>query len=571
MAIRVLPSELIDQIAAGEVIERPASVVKELVENSLDSGASHIEVEVEHGGLTLIRVRDDGAGIAADQLPLAVSRHATSKIASLDDLESVATLGFRGEALPAIGSVARLKIVSRPADATAAAQIVVEGANLSEVRPAAHPAGTTIEVRDLFFNVPARRKFVRSEATELSHIVRLLERLALSRFESGFKLRHNGKVLLDTAAALTDVQQQSRLATVLNEQFAANAIAVLQHSGSVSLSGWLGLPTEARAQQDQQFWFVNGRAVRDRVLMNAVRLAYRDVLYHGRHPAYVLYLNMDYRQVDVNAHPTKLEVRFRDSRQIHDFVMRTLERQLATTTPGRIASTTANVEHSGWSLPQPTSDPWRLAQSVQEPAVSASVSTLEQPLGHALAQLHGIYILAENATGLILVDMHAAHERVLYEELKAQVGRERRATQQLLSPLTVQLKADQVAAVLEQQDLWTNAGFTVLADANPGHLQITAVPAVLADQDVAAIVQAAIAQLLEHSAVPTLESAEERLLGALACRTAVRAHRRLTLPEMNALLRKMEQTERADQCNHGRPTWRQFSLQELDQFFLRGR
>src|SRR5579864_9372510 len=336
MPIRVLPNELVDQIAAGEVIERPASVVKELVENSLDSGARRIEIDVERGGIGLIRIRDDGCGIPADELPIAVSRHATSKIGSLDDLESVSTLGFRGEALPSIGSVSRLRVISKSLQATHAAEIRVDGARVSEVRPAAHPPGTTIEVRDLFFNVPARRRFVRSEATELGHVARLVERLALSRCETSFRLLRGERVLLEAPAA--DVTDRQRIAAVLGDEFLASAVAVEHHAGPVELSGWVGLPTASRAQPDQQYWFVNTRAVRDRLLMNAARLAYRDVLYHGRHPAYVLYLRLDPKLVDVNAHPGKLEVRFRDSRQIHDFVFRALERVLADTRPQPLAA-----------------------------------------------------------------------------------------------------------------------------------------------------------------------------------------------------------------------------------------
>ncbi|HEY6924225.1 MAG TPA: DNA mismatch repair endonuclease MutL, partial [Steroidobacteraceae bacterium] len=332
MPIRVLPNELVDQIAAGEVIERPASVVKELVENSLDSGARRIEIDVERGGVGLIRVRDDGSGIAADELPVAISRHATSKIASLDDLESVATLGFRGEALPSIGSVSRLRIVSHPADAEHGAEISVDGGTVVPVRPAAHPKGTTIEVRDLFFNVPARRKFVRSDSTEFGHIARLVERLALSRFDVAFRLRNGPRLVFD-APAIPEGEETARFAEILGKEFASRAVAVNHSAGPVNISGWIGLPTAARAQPDQQFWFVNNRNVRDRLLMNAVRLAYRDVLYGGRHAAYVLYLTLDPKLVDVNAHPQKLEVRFRDSRQIHDFVFRALERVLADTKP----------------------------------------------------------------------------------------------------------------------------------------------------------------------------------------------------------------------------------------------
>src|SRR5882762_2513888 len=371
MPIRILPGELVDQIAAGEVIERPASVVKELAENALDAGATRIEIDIERGGVALVRVRDDGCGIAAGELPMALARHATSKIASLDDLEAVTTLGFRGEALPSIGSVSRLRIVSRAAGAEHAAQVDLDGGALTPVRPAAHPPGTTIEVRDLFFNVPARRKFVRSEATELTHIAKLVERLVLSRFDVSFRLRHGTRVLLDAPAVSGAGADLTRLEEVLGRDFPGAAVAVRHAAGPVMLSGWAGLPTRSRAQPDQQFWFVNGRSVRDRLLMNAVRLAYRDVLYHGRHAAYVLYLTLDPKLVDVNAHPAKLEVRFRDSRQIHDFAFRAVERALADTKPDLAPpSVGGTAAHAGRSLPlyQPTRDPWAIAALVRDEA-----------------------------------------------------------------------------------------------------------------------------------------------------------------------------------------------------------
>jgi DNA mismatch repair protein MutL len=586
MPIRILPSELVDQIAAGEVIERPASVVKELVENSLDSGATRIEVDVERGGIGLIRIRDDGCGIAADELPLAVSRHATSKIASMDDLESVATLGFRGEALPSIGSVARMRIVSRAASADRASEINLDGAAVSQVRPAAHPPGTTIEVRDLFFNVPARRKFVRSDTTELSHIARLVERLALSRFDVGFRLRNGDRVLLDAPALTGGVPGDSRVADVVSAEFMAQAVPVEHQAGPVALDGWVGLPTASRAQADQQFWFVNGRSVRDRLLMNAVRVAYRDVLYHGRHPAYVLYLTLDPRMVDVNAHPAKQEVRFRDSRQIHDFVFRAVERVLSQTRPASAASLAAAnlMPTAGTSSPalaaapsspvperlpfhEPSRDPWQLAQMVREPE---PVDYGAQPLGVALAQLHGVYILAQNESGLVLVDMHAAHERVLYEKLKSERGGGPAASQQLMEPIVVELKADQLDAVLEGREEWERAGFSLDA-LGATRLGLRAVPAILAGQNVGQIVHDVVRELGLDAGHHHLDGAADKFLGTLACRTAIHAHRRLTLPEMNALLRQMESTERANQCNHGRPTWTRLSLTELDQLFLRGR
>jgi DNA mismatch repair protein MutL len=609
MPIRVLPSELVDQIAAGEVIERPASVVKELVENSLDAGARRIEIDVERGGIGLIRVRDDGCGISADELPVAVSRHATSKIASLDDLESVTTLGFRGEALPSIGSVSRLRIVSHPSDAEHAAEIGVDGGGMVPVRPAAHPRGTTIEVRELFFNVPARRKFVRSDSTELGHIVRLVERLALSRFDVTFRLRSGSRVMLDAPAA-DEGAEAGRLAEVLGKDFAVRSVAVDHSAGPVNLAGWIGLPTAARAQPDQQFWFVNNRNVRDRLLMNAVRLAYRDVLYGGRHAAYVLYLTLDPKLVDVNAHPAKLEVRFRDSRQIHDFVFRALERALADTKPNAEAAPAADsasvlgpartsvagggyVSAGGYStkaggaggayfggpsgnlpLYEPTRSPWAVADTVSlyapEPPRPASESGSEYPLGTALAQLHGIYILAQNREGLILVDMHAAHERVLYERLKGEHGAGEPASQHLLEPIVVELKGHEVEAIVESRAAWQQAGFDLDA-LGPTRLALRRVPALIAGENVSEIVKAVARDLELDADAHHLDAAADKFLGTLACRTAIHAHRRLSVPEMNALLRQMEVTERANQCNHGRPTWTRLSLPELDQLFLRGR
>jgi DNA mismatch repair protein MutL len=595
MPIRILPGDLIDQIAAGEVIERPASVVKELCENSLDAGATRIEVDIERGGVELIRVRDDGRGIPAGELPLAVARHATSKIASLDDLEAVTTLGFRGEALPSIGSVSRLRIVTHAAGAGQAAEIAVEGAVVSGVRPAAHPPGTTIEVRDLFFNVPARRKFVRSDATEQLHIARLLERLALSRFDVSFRLRHGSRVLLDAPQAAAGTEAQ-RLEQVLGAEFAAACLPIEHAAGPVMLSGWIAPPTLSRAQADQQFWFVNGRSVRDRLLMNAVRLAYRDVLYHGRYAAYALYLTLDPRLVDVNAHPAKLEVRFRDSRQVHDFVMRALERVLAATRPqvssagavhygGAAAMSAAGAAGvvgmagsagqgggGGWVQGLPLShtipDPWVLAAAIAEAPVDAGQ---EEPLGTALAQLHGAYILAQNRDGLVLIDMHAGHERVLYEKLKAEHAGRQVASQHLLEPLVVELKAHELDALLARREDWEQAGFEIDA-LGPTRLALRRVPALINSADVASIVRELVRDLtLDTGTRHHLDGAADRFLGTLACRSAIHANRRLSIPEMNALLRQMEATERSNQCNHGRPTWARLSLQQLDQLFLRGR
>jgi DNA mismatch repair protein MutL len=577
MPIRVLANELIDQIAAGEVIERPASVVKELIENALDADAHRVDIDIERGGIGLIRVRDDGMGMSPDELPVALARHATSKIASLADLAAVTTLGFRGEALPSIASVSRLRLLSRPRGADdRAAEVVVDGGRVTPVRPAAHPPGTSIEIRDLFFNVPARRKFVRSESTEFGHIMRWVERLALSRFDVSFRVRHGERRVFD-APAVTDADEALRLAAVLGRDFLESAVALRHVAGPVGVSGWVGLPTASRAQPDQQFWFVNGRSVRDRLLSNAARLAYRDVLYHGRHAVYVLYLSLDPRLVDVNAHPSKLEVRFRDSRQIHDFVFRAIELAVAGTSP-RASTAPATAAAPGSYAGQAQSldfadgrrDPWALAAAVRDIAAPPPAADSTQPLGTALAQLHGIYILAQSTEGLILVDMHAAHERVLYEKFKADAAAHAIASQHLLEPVVVEVKPHELDAVLEDRASWERAGFEVDALA-PTRLALRRVPALLAGGDIAATVGAVIRDLELDAGVHHLEGAVDKFLGTLACRTSIHAHRRLTLPEMNALLRQMEATERANQCNHGRPTWTRLTLSQLDHLFLRGR
>ena len=610
MPIRILPSELIDQIAAGEVIERPASVVKELVENSLDAGARRIEVDIERGGVGLMRVRDDGSGIAAEELPVAICRHATSKIAALDDLAAITTLGFRGEALPSIGSVSRLRVISHPTHAERAAEIGIDGGTAAAVRPAAHPPGTTVEVRDLFFNIPARRKFVRSAATETGHIARLIERLALSRPDVSFRLRSGERVLLDAPLPAREPAGEERLAQVLGRELLASLIPCSHSSGPVQLTGWISLPTASRAQPDQQFWFVNGRCVRDKLLASAVRLGYRDVLYHGRHAAYVLHLSLDPHLVDVNAHPAKLEVRFRDSHQIHEFIFRAIEQVLAATRPeaGAIpaASAQAVLPDAAIRTSGPTSigsgargisgalplyapqshelsrSPWVLARAVSEAQLGEpSASVMERtgrddgaagypPLGVPLAQLHGIYILAQSEEGLILVDMHAAHERVLYERLKADRGTGPAASQLLIEPLIVSVKPHELDAVMENPEAWERAGFEI-DSVGPTSLALRRIPALLAHERVTDIVKSVIEDLAREDGLHHLDAAADRFLGTLACRTSIHARRRLTLPEMDALLRQMEATDRANQCNHGRPTWTRLTLGELDQLFLRGR
>ncbi|WP_372012892.1 DNA mismatch repair endonuclease MutL [Pseudoxanthomonas sp. 10H] len=599
MPIRPLPDTLINQIAAGEVVERPASVVKELVENALDAGARRVDIDLEEGGIRLIRIRDDGGGIAPDELPLAVSRHATSKIASLDDLEAVATLGFRGEALPSIASVSRFLLASRrPGDAHGAA-LQVDGGRVGEVGPKAHAPGTTVEVRDLFFNVPARRKFLRAERTELGHIEEWLRSLALARPDVELRVSHNGKPSRRYRAG--DLDAAARLGETLGEDFARSALRI-DHSGAgLRLHGWIAQPHYSRSSADQQYLYVNGRAVRDRSVAHAVKLAYQDVLFHGRQPAYVLFLELDPTRVDVNVHPAKHEVRFRDSRLIHDFVFRTLQEALAHTRAGAEVAAMAGAPvaaggsagPSAGGMPAWTPQPQPLGLRVDEaagayaalyaqPAATFAPALPRQdlalpagdgqvpPLGYAIAQLHGIYILAENAEGLVVVDMHAAHERIGYERLKgAHDGIGLRA-QPLLVPLALAVgERDADVAEREAQTL-ADLGFDVTRS-GPQTLNVRSVPALLAHAEPEALLRDVLADLREHGDSRRVAAARDELLSTMACHGAVRANRRLTVPEMNALLRDMEATERSGQCNHGRPTWARFSLGEIDRWFLRGR
>ena len=584
MPIRVLPSALIDQIAAGEVIERAASVVKELAENALDAGATRIDIDIEDGGLQLIRVRDDGRGIARAELPLAIERHATSKIATLEDLAAVMSLGFRGEALPSIGSIARLRIVTRAVGEEQGTELQVEGGRARMPRPAAHPPGTTVEVRNLFYNVPARRKFVRTAATEFSHIARLTERLALAAPAVAFRLRHNERLILELPGASDERALTARIGRIVGPDFLPRAIAIEEHGG-LSLRGWLGLPTASRASTDLQYWFVNGRSVRDRLLGNAVRLGYRDVLYHGRHPAYILELRIDPQLVDVNAHPAKLELRFRDSRAVHDYVFHAVERALAGTRPSESvpAAATLTLAAAGQSTGA-TQPLWANAPVVNDvdrqllwlrgaadAAVLAEAAPQEErPLGTALGQLHGLYIVAQNSAGLVIVDMHAAHERVLYEQFKLQYEGAAPAMQRLLEPLAIHCAAAEIELLLEHEADFSRLGFE-LARLAPDKLALRAVPALLAGADVAAVIAEVARDLGREHGAHHLDGAAHRVLGTLACRSAIHARRRLSLPEMDALLRQMERTDRASQCNHGRPTWTRLSLPELDQLFLRGR
>ncbi len=608
MAIQLLSDTLINQIAAGEVIERPASVVKELVENALDAAAKRIEVELERGGCGLIRVRDDGVGIDRTEMPLALARHATSKISSLEDLANVVTLGFRGEALPSIAAVSRLSLASRRGQEPHGWSLQVHEGAVSAPMPASHPPGTSVEVRDLFYNVPARRKFLRSESTEYQHTARMLERLALSRFDVGFTLLHNGKSIWVLPPAVTAAERLQRVAKLCGDEFAAHVMQVSYDSDDLRLAGWLALPTFSRSQSDLQFCFLNGRFVRDKLLAGAVRLAYQDTMFHGRFCAYLLYLGIDAAQVDVNAHPQKLEVRFRDARRIHEFVFRTLERALADTRPSAssagsgygdwlvgsappssaqaqprpLADSRAAISHQArFTLPAPPSaravDAYRaflapahgVALSSDRGVAEAAPPAGDAPLGYAIAQLHGVYILSQSADGMVLVDMHAAHERIVYESMKKLMAGET-AQQQLLIPEILEVSPAQADVADSHTAEFAELGFALERRA-PDRLALRAIPSLLAGRDAAGIVRDVLSDLLEQGESRRVQESINHLLATMACHAAVRARRHLSLPEMNALLRQMEGTERADQCNHGRPTWVRLSLQDLDRLFLRGR
>lgn len=594
--IHPLPAELVNQIAAGEVIERPASVVKELVENSLDAGARRIEIDIEDGGARLIRVRDDGAGIDADDLALAISAHATSKIASFEDLERVGTLGFRGEALPSIASVSRFALTSRTAAAGSATRIEVDGGKPHSQRPAQHAPGTSVEIRDLFYNLPARRKFLRAERTEFNHIDDLVRSIALAREAVEIRLSNNGKVVRLYKPVREDGEADRRLADVLGDGFVGNSLRIDHAGAGMRLSGWVGLPTASRSQADQQYFHVNGRLVRDRVVAHAVRQAYADVLFHGRHPAFVLFLELDPQGVDVNVHPAKSEVRFRDSRLVHDFLYRSLHEALSATRagmqPGHESSTEPAANdlrpvlrnQSGFRLGvgEPLADyaallgtPSASARDFPRLAGRSDGSTEAAaadipPLGFAIAQLHGIFVLAQNAQGLVLVDMHAAHERITYERLKLAREGEGIRSQMLLVPLLIAVSEREAGIVEEHAERFADLGFDVVRSGVQG-ITVRRVPTLLAGGDVSQLVRDVIADLAAHGSSRRIEEVGNELLSTMACHGSVRANRRLSLPEMDALLRDMEATERSAQCNHGRPTWVQLSLQELDRLFLRGR
>ena len=608
MRIHALPIQLVNQIAAGEVVERPSSVVKELVENCFDAGAGQITIEIEMGGTRLIKIRDDGCGIVKEDLALALSRHATSKIATLQDLEQVSSMGFRGEALPSISSVARLTLISRTADSQCAWRVTADGSEQDfDPQPDPHPQGTTVDVRDLFYNTPARRKFLKTEKTEFAHIETLIKRMALSQFEIGFSLSHNQKEILNLKPAMTAVSQEQRVASICGPAFIESSVKIDFAASGLQLTGWVGLPTFSRSQQDMQFFYVNGRLIRDKLVAHAIKQAYQDVLYHGRHSVFVLYLTLDPTLVDVNAHPAKLEVRFREGRLVHDFLFSALHRSLADLRPEHTATavnwvnesiadtaaaefvatpTMANVfdtqsaYHAGPT--QQTSLPLSIAESItayaalspyaqaelkQQLPVSSTQDT--HPLGYAIAHIHNIYILAETTKGVILVDAHAAHERVTYERLKRQYQEGSVPSQPLLLPIKITVSAAEADLAEQEYEYFNTLGFE-LNRSGPETIILRSTPALLGNVDKELLIRDVLADINEHGMSQRIQEQSNRLLATIACHGSVRAKRRLNVDEMNALLRDMEQTERIGQCNHGRPTWIELSTQELDKFFLRG-
>ena len=604
--IHQLSQRLANQIAAGEVVERPASIVKELLENSIDAGATRIDVDVEQGGVKIIRVRDDGCGIEQEDMPLALSRHATSKIIELDDLEAVATLGFRGEALASMASVSRLTLTSNTQNDSAGWQAQAEGQEMiAAVLPAAHQCGTIVEVRDLFFNTPARRKFLRSEKTEFQRIDETLKKLALSRFDVAFHWRHNQRTVQQLREALTLAEQERRVATLCGSAFMQQAFRVDVQHDDLHLCGWLAQPAFSRSQPDLQYFYVNGRAIRDKLISHAVRLAFQDVLHHSRHPAYVLYLTVDPASVDVNVHPTKHEVRFRDSRRIHDFVFRSLARALAELRPdSELRDRTATADFSSTAQQQPFQNRMPLLdaardvrqslpqyaalytpQAVPAAQLDSAAGVLKTPpnflqantenaeevplLGYAIAQLKGIYILAENAQGLVLVDTHAAHERITYERLKNAYDAQKIACQPLLVPQQVSVSEREADCAEEQRAFFAELGVQV-DRVGPESLLIRQIPVLLLQGNSEQLLRDILSDLLQHGTTTRIRESVNEVLSTMACHGSVRANRRMTLPEMNALLRDMEITERSGQCNHGRPTWIQVSLAELDKWFMRG-
>lgn len=610
--IHLLTPRLANQIAAGEVVERPSSVVKELLENSLDAGATHIEIDIESGGARAIRIRDNGQGIDKDDLALALSRHATSKIENIDDLEAVTSLGFRGEALASIASVARVTLTANTEAQNEGWKVECEGQDMdTRLAPAPHPTGCTVEVRDLFFNTPARRKFLRAEKTEFRHLEEVVKRLALSRFDVGFVLRHNQRVIHNLRAATTVQEKERRAMMVCGSAFMENAVHLDLERAGLTLTGWVGLPTFSRSQADLQYFFVNGRVIKDKLVTHAVRQAYRDVLYHGRHPAYILFLELDPTLVDVNVHPTKHEVRFRDGRTVHDFLFSSLHRALAEVRPQDQLDQQASVREAEMVVeslteqtPMPLRTPAAPIPSYYSSEVPSAGQVSEQlvgyqqlhsgldalqsvdmshgggldvqdaaqipPLGFAVAQLHGIYILAENEQGLVVVDMHAAHERTTYEQLKIAYGQQGVVAQPLLVPISIAVSEREASCADECSELFAQLGFLV-ARAGPETLLVRQVPSLLRHADTEQLVRDVLADMLAQGSSDRIRTHINEVLSSMACHGSVRANRKLTLPEMNGLLRQMEVTERSGQCNHGRPTWTQMSMTELDKLFLRGR
>jgi len=604
--IQQMPNQLINQIAAGEVVERPASVVKELLENSIDASSTKIDIDIEQGGSKLIRIRDNGHGIHKDDLALALSRHATSKIRNLDDLEHVKSLGFRGEALPSIASISRMSITSRQQDGEGF-KVQGQDEQSAQLSPAAHSEGTTIEVRDLFFNVPARRKFLRTEKTEFNHLEDVVKRIALSHFDVGITLNHNQRVIKQWRAADNRSEMEQRIAEVCGKAFIEQSQFMEFEAAGLKMYGWIALPSFSRSQADMQFFFVNGRIIRDKLVTHAVRQAYQDVLYHGRHPAYVLYLELDPALVDVNAHPTKHEVRFRESRMVHDFLFRGIHKALAGVRPADVSgslgdansvpascaaqgafsqSTNSSVHsmsgtQSYGSAPRQGSMALQVEEQIQAytnlsrglPANEARPTPQGEvdipPLGFAVAQLHGVFILSQTARGMVVVDMHAAHERITYERLKLAMEQGTLASQPLLVPIGMNLSEKEATLAEEQAALFNELGFE-LDRTSPESIRIRQIPVILARADAESLVRDVLSDLLSYGSSERIRNEINKVLGTMACHGSVRANRSLTVAEMNALLRDMEQTERSGQCNHGRPTWTEFSLDAMDKWFMRG-
>lgn len=614
--INLLSQRLANQIAAGEVVERPASVVKELIENSLDAGAARVEIDVEQGGVKLLRIKDNGQGIHKEDLALALSRHATSKIAELEDLEAIASLGFRGEALASISSVSRLSMVSKAeaGDDTSGWRVEAEGQDMNaKLSPAVHGQGTTVEVRDLFFNTPARKKFLKTEKTEFSKIDEIVKRIALSRFDVQFNLNHNQRAIHNLLPAKSEQEKQRRVGMVCGPSFVENSVRIEMEGAGLRLSGWVSLPTFSRSQADLQYFYVNGRIIRDKLVTHAIKQAYRDVLFHGRHPAYVLYFECDPATVDVNVHPTKHEVRFRESRLIHDFLFSSLHKALAQVKPadhfdgsavaaaaspgGNFAypagqafgsSTNNTADQAGFSnieqqshlgLSENRAPSYYNYGSAPSPAaIQNQLQSLEQlsgengevpPLGYAVAQIHGIYILAQNKEGLITVDMHAAHERITYERMKQACLNEELVMQPLLVPLSISVSASEADCVESKHQDFMKLGI-VLEKVAEESVVVRQIPSILRNSNVEQMIRDVLSDVLEYGSSDRIQAHQDELLSTMACHGSVRANRQLTIPEMNSLLRDMEATERSGQCNHGRPTWVFQSLDALDKLFLRG-